>query len=680
MAPKVVLLLLFLCGLILPASANNGGLRKVEPKIEASSDASTSSTNKTKGEHDLFEDLFLTYNNNIRPDEVRKVTRVFFELSLEIIMKWQDKFMKWDPADYGGIKTIRVPYEKIWFPDIILQNTASASYEDGVLNTNAIIYYTGEVELTSHAVLDSICIMDVQWYPFDEQTCELSFASWTYDTYKINLIPGPADLSEYSQNPEFFLEDFYRTIQDLHNPCCLLPVSSKSGTALHESPRTCPYTQFSHPVPYSDPLSLPHPYLQLSRLQVFTCRESCAAIKYHLQIQRRTIFSLFFFLMPGILINICALMVFSLPSESGEKIGLGINSMLAMMVFLMAMTERLPPTEKLPLAGVYYGACISMITFNICFTVFVLNLNVMGMRGYQVPHFIRAITLFVARSIFVRIPKIVKAAWDLDENNRLSSPVESMNDKLEKSKVVRQEEQREAVHGEALHSPQDEAQPRDPFQRRTVLALESINRILTRERKEADESSRRSNLVDEWKFVSRVLDRTLFITFTVVCVIFNLSILTSSPFRERFSYCPVGDCEGLTVEEILELTANSAAGHSVLTNKKTDGEGNGDGMASAHLHSNPGTLVSLNEASNSISEDHKDHKGDKGPRRRKPLERPTGEFLTTPQPDRLYVANPGPKYEGYEGLGLLPPDHNEHQPGARRDPQQQQPPGSAEGG
>ncbi|MPC98247.1 hypothetical protein E2C01_093607 [Portunus trituberculatus] len=55
-----------------------------------------------------------------------------------------------------------------------------------------------------------------------------------------------------------------------------------------------------------------------------------------------------------------------------------------------------------------------MITFNICFTVLVLNLNVMGMRGYQVPHFIRVITLFTAKSIFVRIPKIVKAAWDLD--------------------------------------------------------------------------------------------------------------------------------------------------------------------------------------------------------------------------------------------------------------------------
>ena len=43
--------------------------------------------------------------------------------------------------------------------------------------------------------------------------------------------------------------------------------------------------------------------------------------------------------------------MFSLPAESGEKVGMGINSMLAMIVFLMAMTENLPPSDKIPLAG-----------------------------------------------------------------------------------------------------------------------------------------------------------------------------------------------------------------------------------------------------------------------------------------------------------------------------------------
>ena len=60
---------------------------------------------------------------------------------------------------------------------------------------------------------------------------------------------------------------------------------------------------------------------------------------------------------------LAALMVFSLPSESGEKVGLGINSMLAMMVFLMAMTERLPPTQKLPLAGMWVWMVIGSMVW-----------------------------------------------------------------------------------------------------------------------------------------------------------------------------------------------------------------------------------------------------------------------------------------------------------------------------
>ncbi|KAK7079042.1 Neurotransmitter-gated ion-channel transmembrane region [Halocaridina rubra] len=214
-----------------------------------------------------------------------------------------------------------------------------ADFMGDILNTNAIIYYTGEVELLSHGIFDSICGVDVEFYPFDQQTCELKFASWTYDKEQILLLEGPADLSKFRPNPEFVLENFWSEYSEAPNPCCKYPMSM---------------------------------------------------ITYYVQLQRRTIFSLFFFIMPGILINVCALMVFSLPTESGEKIGLGINSMLAMMVFLMAMTENLPPTEKLPLAGIYYGTCITIIALNISFSVTVLNVNFMGMRGYKVPDLIRA--------------------------------------------------------------------------------------------------------------------------------------------------------------------------------------------------------------------------------------------------------------------------------------------------
>ena len=30
--------------------------------------------------------------------------------------------LKWDPVDYGGVKVLYVPSEKIWLPDIVLYN------------------------------------------------------------------------------------------------------------------------------------------------------------------------------------------------------------------------------------------------------------------------------------------------------------------------------------------------------------------------------------------------------------------------------------------------------------------------------------------------------------------------------------------------------------------------------
>ena len=38
-----------------------------------------------------------------------------------------------------------------------------------------------------------------------------------------------------------------------------------------------------------------------------------------------------------------------MPSESGEKLTLGISALLSMTVFLMTIRESLPPTEKTPL-------------------------------------------------------------------------------------------------------------------------------------------------------------------------------------------------------------------------------------------------------------------------------------------------------------------------------------------
>ena len=42
----------------------------------------------------------------------------------EIITKWHDVFLMWDPANYDNITDTRLPWEKVWTPDIVLYNAA----------------------------------------------------------------------------------------------------------------------------------------------------------------------------------------------------------------------------------------------------------------------------------------------------------------------------------------------------------------------------------------------------------------------------------------------------------------------------------------------------------------------------------------------------------------------------
>ncbi|GIY00583.1 acetylcholine receptor subunit alpha-like 1 [Caerostris darwini] len=92
--------------------------------------------------------------------------------------------MRWDPDDYGGVTKLHVPAELIWLPDIVLYNNADGNYEVTIM-TKAILHFDGMVHWKPPAIYKSSCLMDVEYFPFDEQTCFMKFGSWTYDGYTV---------------------------------------------------------------------------------------------------------------------------------------------------------------------------------------------------------------------------------------------------------------------------------------------------------------------------------------------------------------------------------------------------------------------------------------------------------------------------------------------------------------
>ncbi|EGT59764.1 hypothetical protein CAEBREN_23973 [Caenorhabditis brenneri] len=152
----------------------------------------------------LMVDLFRGYNSLVQPVRNRSELPMIVKIGMQLVllinvdekeqvmhtnvwltMKWDDFQLKWDPRDYANITQIRVAPEKVWLPDIVLFNNADGNYEVSFM-CNVLILNTGTVLWVPPAIYKSSCIIDVEFFPFDDQLCSLTFGSWTVSTTILN--------------------------------------------------------------------------------------------------------------------------------------------------------------------------------------------------------------------------------------------------------------------------------------------------------------------------------------------------------------------------------------------------------------------------------------------------------------------------------------------------------------
>jgi nicotinic acetylcholine receptor len=65
-------------------------------------------------------------------------------------------------------------------------SSADGNYEVTIM-TKAILHHNGRVKWTPPAIYKSSCEIDVEYFPFDQQTCFMKFGSWTYDGYMVRI-------------------------------------------------------------------------------------------------------------------------------------------------------------------------------------------------------------------------------------------------------------------------------------------------------------------------------------------------------------------------------------------------------------------------------------------------------------------------------------------------------------
>ncbi|EFO23093.1 acetylcholine receptor protein [Loa loa] len=175
-------------------------------------------------EGQLYQDLLYDYNKIPRP--IKNSTNVLtvnlgasliriidvdeknqiLTTNLWLEMQWNDSKLTWDPSKYGGITTLHIPSDQIWTPDLVLYNNAAGD-PDITIFTDALVAYDGRVLWQPPAIYKSFCPIDVTWFPYDSQHCEMKFGAWSYTGYYVDLKQLPQDqvmsgIDKYGQDVE----------------------------------------------------------------------------------------------------------------------------------------------------------------------------------------------------------------------------------------------------------------------------------------------------------------------------------------------------------------------------------------------------------------------------------------------------------------------------------------------
>jgi len=343
--------------------------------------AQTSAGSANDHERRLIYDLFKNYNRMIRPAvNINDTIAVGFQQAMiqvisiserDQLMKsnnwlrfeWTDFQFQWDPADYGGVDVLRIPSEEVWNPEIVLLNNADGEFDIG-FPCKVVVSSNGYVLWVPCSIFQSSCSIDVLYFPFDEQTCEMIFGSWTYNSKQVSMY--------WYDGPAFGCEN--KTI-------CYADVASyvRSGSW--------------------DIIAAPARINQ--RESGFT------DISQFFVIRRKTNYYIINLVIPCVVISSLSLFVFYLPPDEGEKLGLVMAILLGLMVFLLLVSAILPTTsDAVPLLSKYLLFTFLINVLVVVYTVVIINFNLSKPTFEVMPYWIKLLFLrwFPRLILFKRPP------------------------------------------------------------------------------------------------------------------------------------------------------------------------------------------------------------------------------------------------------------------------------------
>ncbi|KYM81935.1 Acetylcholine receptor subunit alpha-type acr-16 [Atta colombica] len=484
----------------------------------------------------------ITLQQIIDVDEKNQILTTNAWLKLE----WTDYNLQWNESEYGGVKDLRITPNKLWKPDILMYNSADEGF-DGTYQTNVVVTHNGSCLYVPPGIFKSTCKIDITWFPFDDQHCDMKFGSWTYDGNQLDLVLNSqegGDLSDFIMNGEWYL----------------IGMPGKKNTLIYQC--------------------CPEPYVDVT---------------FTIQIRRRTLYYFFNLIVPCVLISSMALLGFTLPPDSGEKLTLvvylrnrtamvklniekyltfpkgiilfenrwattvsGVTILLSLTVFLNLVAETLPQvSDAIPLLGSYFNCIMFMVASSVVLTVLVLNYHHRSPDRYVMPNWTKVVFLQWLPCVLrmSRPGKKITKKTILMSNRMKELELQERSSKSLLANVLDIDD--DFRHGNSAANPASgyiriiiymifysrsaygtplSTRPATVEETSASLPLSGMQRelhtilkelqFITSRMKKSDEDD---EIISDWKFAAMVVDRLCLFVFTLFTVLATVVILCRAP-------------------------------------------------------------------------------------------------------------------------------------------------------
>lgn len=251
-------------------------------------------------------------------DEVRGVLTTMSVLD----MTWRDENIGWVYSEHNGTSHVYLPIHSVWTPRLVLTNAADRLRE--IDDVSAYVRYDQDGVALWHSgdIFITTCKADLLYYPYDIQSCRLTFVSSAYSACEVLLLSGTNgfDASYIEEN------GFWNSIR----------TSSEDFVIQNKS-----------------------------------------FVSFTVTFDRKPLFLVINILLPILILCVLNLFVFLLPAGSGERTSYAMTVLLSLAVFMTIVSDNLPKVSKpVPLITYYL---LSLVTYSAC----IAATNIMSLCIYH---------------------------------------------------------------------------------------------------------------------------------------------------------------------------------------------------------------------------------------------------------------------------------------------------------